>query len=116
MFANHDTVLGPDSETWLPQDPFHAYEGPYVYGPGTDGENQYMPASTTTTDGTSLSETLINLSFRRAPEQGHDERTHEQNMWITRTREFFLVLRRTTFSDSIDCLNMSTNKLGSWSA
>jgi hypothetical protein len=38
---------------------------------------------------TCLSETLIDLSFRRPPEQGHDERTHERNMWIARTQRIF---------------------------
>jgi hypothetical protein len=33
--SDSGSLLGPDGELWLPKDPFHAYEGPLVFGPHT---------------------------------------------------------------------------------
>jgi hypothetical protein len=29
-------LCGPDGEPWLPEDPFHSYDGPSAFGPGAD--------------------------------------------------------------------------------
>jgi hypothetical protein len=53
---DHHEHLGPDGEPWLPADPFHDYDSPTIFGPGTDGEpagqpptRSSSPASNTTT-------------------------------------------------------------------
>jgi hypothetical protein len=42
----NDTVIRPDGETWLPRDPSHGYEGPSVFGLGTDGKISTQQSAT----------------------------------------------------------------------
>jgi hypothetical protein len=35
---------GPDGEPWLPEDPFHGYEGPLAFGPGAEWGREFAVA------------------------------------------------------------------------